>query len=56
MSMEEVWLIIFLVIGCMSNFATMTTGMSDKYGWALLWEWVSVFCYICCFIILLTGL
>lgn len=51
MNMTIVWTIIFIIIGCMSNFAAITTG---SYGWVLFWEWMSIICYAICFTILMS--
>lgn len=52
MSDERIWLIIIVVIGCMSDFACLTT---DDRCWQVAWKWVSIFCYISCFIISMVG-
>lgn len=58
MTLTRVWLIILVSIGCMSNFATLTS--KERYSsrdsdWKTIWISVSIFCYMVCFLILMLA-
>ena len=58
MTMARVWLIVSVSIGCMSNFAALTSKepyTSRDIDWKKLWISVGIFCYIICFLILMLA-
>lgn len=46
------WLIILVIISCMSNFSALTA----KCGLDTMWVWISIFCDLTCFCILMVSM
>ena len=47
-----IWLIILVIISCMSKFSALTS----KCGLDTMWVWIGIFCDLICFFILVVSM